>query len=128
MGDVVADLGGTAIVVPDDRRALYHAVAAIASNHVTALCAQIEQLAEQVGVPVEAYWTLMRTTLDNVESVGAADAVTGPAARGDWHTIQRHLDALPDAAERRLYLALSERAAALAGRELPDSLRGDELS
>ena len=128
MGDVVGDLGGTAVVVPDDRRALYHATAAIASNHVTALCAQIERLAEQVGMPVEAYWTLLRTTLDNIESIGAAAALTGPAARGDWRTVEGHLDALPDAAERRLYLALCERAASLAGRQVPADLRLDELS
>ena len=125
MADVVADLGGLAVVVSDDHRALYHATAAIASNHLTALCAQVERLAGQVGMPVEAYWTLMRTTLDNIESVGAADALTGPAARGDWRTIERHLDALPDAAERTLYLTLCERAATLAGHSLPDALRSD---
>ena len=125
MADVVADLGGLAVVVSDDHRALYHATAAIASNHLTALCAQVERLAGQVGMPVEAYWTLMRTTLDNIESVGAADALTGPAARGDWRTIERHLDALPDAAERTLYLTLCERAATLAGHPLPDALRSD---
>lgn len=119
---MVTDLDGTAIAVADDQRALYHAVAAIASNHVTALCAQIEQLADQVGVPVKAYWTLLRTTVDNIESVGAADALTGPAARGDWQTIERHLDALPTDADRRLYLALCRQAAALAGHTLPTQL------
>ena len=120
--EVVDTLGGRAIEVPDERRALYHAVAAIASNHVTALCAQIERLAAEVDVPVDAYWTLLRTTLDNVEQVGAANALTGPAARGDWHTIERHLDALPDPADRRLYLALCEQAATLADHTLPDDL------
>lgn len=123
--EVVDTLGGRAIEVPDDRRALYHAVAAIASNHVTALCAQIERLAHEVDVPVDAYWTLLRTTLDNVEQVGAEAALTGPAARGDWHTIERHLDALTDRADRRLYLALCEHAAKLAGHRLPRHLHPD---
>lgn len=120
--EVVDALGGRAIEVPDDRRALYHAVAAIASNHVTALCAQIEHLAAELDVPIDAYWTLLRTTLANIEHVGAANALTGPAARGDWRTIERHLDALAERADRRLYLALCEQAAALAGHTLPQHL------
>ena len=66
MADIVAELGGRAIEVPGPKRALYHATAAIAANHLTALCAQVESLAAEVGVPVDAYWTLMSTTLDNI--------------------------------------------------------------
>ena len=119
MAEVVASLGGRAIGVPASSRALYHATASIAANHLTALCAQVESLAAQVGVPVDAYWTLMRTTLDNVADVGAAAALTGPAARADWDTIGKHLAALPTDDERRLYFALCERAAHLAGRDVP---------
>ena len=52
-------------------------------------------LADLVGVPVSAYWKLMTTTLENVTEVGPSSALTGPASRGDWETIQDHLDALP---------------------------------
>ena len=116
MADVVRDLGGRSIVVPDSKRVLYHATATIAANHLTALCAQVETLAHEVGVPVDAYWTLMSTTLDNIASVGPASALTGPAARGDRATIDAHLDALPTDDDRRLYIALSERASRLARR------------
>jgi predicted short-subunit dehydrogenase-like oxidoreductase (DUF2520 family) len=47
--------------------------------------------------------------------------LTGPIARGDWETVERHLDVIR--AERpeleELYLALAEATARLAGRELP---------
>lgn len=122
MTDVVASLGGRAIGVPASSRALYHATASVAANHLTALCDQVESLARLVGVPTDAYWTMMRFTLDNVAEVGAAAALTGPAARADWATIRSHLAALPSDDERALYLALCERAARLAGNELPDSL------
>ncbi|MFV0258534.1 MAG: Rossmann-like and DUF2520 domain-containing protein [Acidimicrobiales bacterium] len=111
---LVEDLGGRAIRVDDEDRALYHATAAIAANHLVALCAQVERLADQVGVPVEVYWDLMSSTLDNVRRVGPAAALTGPAARGDWATVRRHLDALPDP-ERDLYRGLAAAAARLAG-------------
>ena len=47
--------------------------------------------------------------------------LTGPIARGDWETVERHLDVIR--AERpeleELYLALAEATARLAGREIP---------
>jgi predicted short-subunit dehydrogenase-like oxidoreductase (DUF2520 family) len=118
MADLAADLGGRSIEVSGPQRALYHATAAIAANHLTALCAQVKSLAAEVGVPVDAYWTLMSTTLENIADVGPAAALTGPAARGDWNTIRTHLDALPTDDDRRLYLALCEHAARLGGHEL----------
>jgi predicted short-subunit dehydrogenase-like oxidoreductase (DUF2520 family) len=91
---VVADLGGRAFVVADADRAAYHAAAAIASNHLVALLGQVERVAAAVGVPFEAYLDMVRATLDNVAEVGPAAALTGPAARGDWATIERHRAAL----------------------------------
>lgn len=125
MAEVVASLGGRAIDVPASSRALYHATASIAANHLTALCAQIESLAARIGVPVDAFWTLMHTTLDNITEVGPTAALTGPAARADWETIRSHLAALPTDDDRALYLALCERAARLAGHDVPASL--DEI-
>ncbi len=118
MTELAIALGGVAIEVPGPKRALYHATAAIAANHLTALCAQVESLAAEVGVPVAAYWTLMSTTLGNIADVGPAAALTGPAARGDWDTIRTHLAALPTDDDRDLYLALCARAARLARQEL----------
>jgi predicted short-subunit dehydrogenase-like oxidoreductase (DUF2520 family) len=115
-GHTVAALGGRAIEVPDEQRALYHATAAVAANHLVALAAQVERLAERAGVPATAYWELMDRTLDNVAAHGAAAALTGPAARGDRATIEAHLTAVGDH-ERSLYLALSDAAAELAGQD-----------
>lgn len=125
MSRVVDDLGGRAVTVDDSTRPLYHATASIAANHLVALCAQVERLATEVGVPVDAYLRLMTTTLDNVLDVGAASALTGPAARADWTTVRSHLDALTDDRERVLYRALCVEAAALAGHELPAALLTD---
>ncbi len=112
---IVAALGGRPVSIGDDRRALYHATAAVAANHLVALCAQVERLAARAGVPVEAYWDLMDTTLENVRRSGPIPSLTGPAARGDTSTISLHLEALPTD-ERTLYLALANEAARLAGR------------
>ena len=55
---------------------------------------QVERVAAPAGVPLEAYLDLVRATVDNVAELGPAAALTGPAARGDWATIDRHLAAL----------------------------------
>ncbi len=114
---LVSALGGRSIEVGDDRRALYHATAAVAANHLVALCAQVERLASEVGVPVDAYWALMTSTLDNVRRSGAVSSLTGPAARGDESTLAAHLESLPPD-EHALYVTLANEAAALAGTTL----------
>ena len=72
---VVADLGGRWFAVADEDRAIYHAAAAIASNHLVALLGQVERLADGIGVPPEAYLDLARATVDNVAELGAASAL-----------------------------------------------------
>jgi len=114
--EVVEALGGRWFAVADDDRAAYHAAACIASNHLVALLGQVERVAAGAGVPLEAYLDLARATLDNVAALGPAAALTGPAARGDTATIERHLAALgPD--ERPAYEAMAALALRLVQEE-----------
>jgi predicted short-subunit dehydrogenase-like oxidoreductase (DUF2520 family) len=122
--DLVAALNGQVLRLGPGDRATYHAAAAIASNHLVALLGQVERLAANAGLPIGAFLDLARGTLDNVEGLGAAAALTGPVARRDWETVARHLDALP-ATERATYLALAAEAARLAGTGLPADLLGE---
>ena len=117
----VDDLGGRWFTVADDDRAIYHAAAAVASNHLVALLGQVERLATGIGVPPEAYLDLARATFDNVARIGPTAALTGPVARGDWATVERHLEALADD-ERPAYRVLAAEAARLAGTEPPPGL------
>lgn len=109
--EAVEAIGGRPITVTGSRAA-YHAAAVVASNHVVALLGQVERIAATVGLPLDAFFDLVRGTVDNVELLGPAAALTGPVARGDWETVQSHLDALPEA-ERTAYLALAHQAARL---------------
>ena len=112
---VVDDLGGRALQVADADRAAYHAAAVVASNHLVALLGQAERIAATAGVPFDALMSLVRATVDNVDELGPAAALTGPAARGDTDTIRRHLEAIAPA-ERPAYEALAQAARRLAGR------------
>jgi predicted short-subunit dehydrogenase-like oxidoreductase (DUF2520 family) len=72
----------------DDRRVLYHAGAAVASNYLVTLFHSASRLVAAAGAPPEALIPLMRRTIDN------GFERTGPVARGDWATVDAHLDAL----------------------------------
>lgn len=111
---LVDALGGRSFAVDDEQRAIYHAAACVAANHVVALIGQVERLAAQLGVPAEAYQKLTADSVANAHTMGAAAALTGPAARGDDETIARHLAHLP-ADERASYQAMVEEARRLAG-------------
>lgn len=110
---VVEDLGGRSFTVADADRAAYHAAACIASNHLVALLGQVERVAATASVPLEPYLDLVRATVENVAALGPARALTGPAARGDHATIERHLAAL-DPAERPAYETMVAEARRLA--------------
>jgi predicted short-subunit dehydrogenase-like oxidoreductase (DUF2520 family) len=102
---MVAALDGRAFTVADEHRAIYHAAACVAANHVVALLGQVERLAAAASVPFSAFFDMVRAAVDSAEQVGPASALTGPAARGDDETIARHLAAMT-ADERPAYEAM----------------------
>ncbi len=120
--DVVTSLGGRMVEVADGDRAAYHAAACIAANHVVALLGQVERVAASVGLDLESFLPLTRAAVDDVAALGAGPALTGPARRGDWATLSRHLDALPES-ERPGYQAGAALATRLAHQDatVPDA-------
>ena len=81
-------LGLEPFELADERRALYHAGAAIASNYLVTLHRSASQLFRAAGAPAEALVPLMRRTIDN------GFELTGPIERGDWETVERHRAAI----------------------------------
>lgn len=81
-------LGLEPFALDEQDRALYHAGAAIASNYLVTLHRAAAQIFAEVGAPVEALRPLMQGVLDN------GFELTGPIARGDWATVDRHLQAI----------------------------------
>jgi predicted short-subunit dehydrogenase-like oxidoreductase (DUF2520 family) len=102
-------LGLQPFPLADEKRAAYHAGAAIASNYLVTLRRAAGSLLEAAGAPPEALDPLMRRTIEN------GFELTGPIARGDWTTVDAHLTAIR--AERpeleALYRTLGETTKAL---------------
>jgi predicted short-subunit dehydrogenase-like oxidoreductase (DUF2520 family) len=97
-------LGLHPFALADDKRAVYHAGAAIASNFLVTLYRSAGRLLEEADVPPEALVPLMQRTIEN------GFELTGPIARGDWETIERHLAAIRAEAPEleQLYAVLAE--------------------
>lgn len=117
---IVDDFDGHGFHVSDADRVRYHAAACIASNHLVALMAQVERVAEPLGIPFEALLGLAASTLENVTEVGTVAALTGPVARADWATVAGHMDVL-DSLDQRAYVAMAAEAWRLVAAD-PDNM------
>jgi predicted short-subunit dehydrogenase-like oxidoreductase (DUF2520 family) len=97
-------LGLEPFALADDRRAAYHAGAAIAANYLVTLRRAAGALLESAGAPPEALDPLMRRTIEN------GFELTGPIARGDWETVDAHVAAIRSARPELepMYAALAE--------------------
>ncbi len=137
VADIAHSLGLRTVELDDAERTAYHTAAVVASNHLVALLGQVERLASRARVPYEAFAPLVLASVQNAFSLGPADALTGPVARGDLATVEQHLRDL-DPAERDSYRALAREAARLTGRrdtgldrlldDLKSSARPDDRS
>lgn len=115
---IADELSGKWFPIDDADRAIYHCAAVVASNHTVALLGQVERLANSIGVPFEAFESIVETSIANTWATGPAAALTGPAARGDQATIDAHRAALIErhAQELESYDAAVELARRLEGR------------
>lgn len=100
----------------DADRVAYHAAASMASNFLVTLEGASERLAATAGVDRAALAPLVRQAVDNWAARGAAEALTGPIARGDEETVaaQRAVVVERTPELTTLFDALAERTRALA--------------
>jgi predicted short-subunit dehydrogenase-like oxidoreductase (DUF2520 family) len=117
---LVQKIGGIPVVIPADKKAVYHAAAVFASNFLPVLVRESLDLLGQAGIREETghqmIAPLMRESLENCLHHGAAEAITGPVMRGDVETIRLHLEALKESSADAsvIYRILSLKALELA--------------
>ncbi len=119
--EIVARLGAHMILVPTEERALYHAAACVASNYLVTVVDLAQRLMSRwTGddrAALEALLPLIDGTVHNLHSAKKAGQVlTGPIARGDGNTLEKHLQVLPEDA-LELYRTLGQATVAMALRE-----------
>jgi len=98
LSGIARALDGDLVYLTSEDKALYHAAACIACNYFYTLVKIATDLWKNFGKTTEeaikAYIPLLQGSVNNIASVGLPGALTGPIARGDVKTIQRHLAAL----------------------------------
>ncbi len=107
-------LGARVVSIQSDQKPTYHAAAVMASNYMVTLASCAMDLFTQAGLTSaqakDITQTLMQSSLSNIQQTAMlTEALTGPLARGDINTIQKHLSAIEPAHIHALY-----RAAAMA--------------
>jgi len=127
---LAAAWGAEAALVPASARSLYHFAATLAAGGVVTLLAAAEEIAERLGLPpavTRGYLELCRgavagATEAHREGRPLGSALTGPVARGDRETMQRHLAILRELMPEKLPLTI-----ALARETLHQRERGSGL-
>ncbi|HEX3929496.1 MAG TPA: DUF2520 domain-containing protein [Nocardioides sp.] len=108
--ELVAELGGSVMWVPEELRGLYHAGLAHGANHLVTLVTQAMELLGAAGAvdPAAILRPLLEAALDNALADGDT-ALTGPIVRGDVNTVQAHLSEIGRTAPETLpsYVALA---------------------
>lgn len=114
---IVAELGGRSYSIRKRDKVAYHAWGTFASPLLMALFATTEHVAAAAGVRGKAarqrILPILRHTLANYATLGAAASFSGPIVRGDVETVSQHLRAISDTpAVQDVYLALAKAALA----------------
>ncbi len=105
-------LRGSFVELKPGDKALYHAAAVLSCNYLVTLVKLALDLWKDFGVSprdaTRALLPLLAGTVNNIGSIGLPGCLTGPVARGDLDTIERHLKALKaeDASLNRIYREL----------------------
>ena len=127
LSELARELGCKPLTLPPGRRAQYHAAAVFAGNYLVTLLAAASRLWADLGVDearaLQALAPLVHTTAANVERLGPRVALTGPIARGDAGSIERHLAAIEGAAPDLAGLYRQLGLATLPLTTLPDANR-----
>ncbi|UTY57101.1 Rossmann-like and DUF2520 domain-containing protein [Massilia sp. erpn] len=116
-------IGGRPVAIDAAAKTVYHAAAVFASNYLVTVLDAALRAYQAAGIPEAVARELARPlaseTLNNVFRLGAAPALSGPIARGDFATVARQQQAVAawDGATGELYQALVAPTAALAARK-----------
>jgi len=88
-------IGSRTIEVSADQKLAIHIASVFYSNFLTGLAKNAQEILRNAGMSGENLWQpflpLIQSTLDNLSTQPPASALTGPVKRGDFRTVDRHL-------------------------------------
>ena len=112
MRELIESFGNRVEVIEASNKVKYHAAAVMASNQMIGLIKSACDLLMESGFSKEnalmAIKPLIYGNIDNVYRQGLKDALTGPVARGDMGTVNKHLKEL-DGETKEIYNLLTNK-------------------
>lgn len=108
--EIAQSLSRTVYLVNSEERKVLHLSAVFACNFTNHLLAVAKELLDQKELDFELLKPLIRETFAKaLEASDPAIVQTGPAARGDFQTIRKHMDYLQEMPQREaLYKVLTD--------------------
>ncbi len=95
---LVVALGSKSIIIPEDRKQLYHTACVVSSNFLVTLLNVAAEFSSSVGIEKSEMFNVFRPiiekTISNISESGLVNSLTGPFERNDVQTISKHLDSI----------------------------------
>ena len=105
LSELLPELKNTDFAISAEKKPLYHALCSMSGNFSTILWEHaMDRFEQDLGLPREALSAYLLRSAKNI-SKARESVLTGPLARGDSSTIIRHLDALANTPDQKLYYA-----------------------
>jgi predicted short-subunit dehydrogenase-like oxidoreductase (DUF2520 family) len=97
---VVQKLSGKVIVLSEFDKTIHHLACTFAANYVNFLISIVVKLYEEIEIDEKRAREMIRplvfASVENSLKKGVENSITGPAARGDVGTIEKHLEILKE--------------------------------
>lgn len=117
------ELGNKTTVISGENKAKYHAAAVFSTNLVLATLWEGFSLLQECGFSQEivekAFYPMAISNVQTMAQVGIPQALTGPVARGDVSTVEKHLAVLTGE-QKELYVKLSQVLVPIAQKNKPN--------
>lgn len=98
-------------IADSKKRGIVHLTGAFACNFTNAMIAISQKILKEANINPEIAMPLIAETFEKVKSIPAREAQTGPAARKDYPTLQKHealLEAMDMGPEKEIYKVVSD--------------------
>lgn len=106
---IVNSLGGTAMELSQKQKERLHLAAVFANNYTNQMLQIAAEICALNDISFEVLRPLMDRTISNAFTAGPENSQTGPAIRGDKHTLKKHLALLTDPELQEIYKLLAHR-------------------
>jgi predicted short-subunit dehydrogenase-like oxidoreductase (DUF2520 family) len=98
--ELFQSMGNNIIPLNRQEKTLYHLAAVTVSNLFCGLmdraCGYLKEYGFEEKQAIEALYPLVLSNINNIREKGITRAVTGPVERGDFNTVRRHIEVMPE--------------------------------